>query len=78
MGNEISRESPEEKAAWAESLSKIMVAREAIMNAVSKLPTGGTINPCPVCKLMTLHFTVASNGHVHAHCDSGSCVSWME
>jgi hypothetical protein len=34
---------------------------------------------CPVCNKGTLRYSRAAyNGHVHAHCTSGNCVSWME
>jgi hypothetical protein len=33
---------------------------------------------CPACK-GRLHLTIAStNGHVHGHCETEGCVSWME
>lgn len=35
--------------------------------------------PCPVCKTGTLAYSIAAfNGHVHAHCSTDKCVSWME
>jgi hypothetical protein len=34
---------------------------------------------CPICGTGKLHYSCAnSNGHIHAKCDSGNCVSWME
>lgn len=33
---------------------------------------------CPCCNTGTLMYSCASNGHIHAKCDSGKCVSWME
>jgi hypothetical protein len=61
-------------------MKEIMMAREAIMATISRLPSAGTIDPCPVCKQGVLFFTVASNGHVHAGCnnDKKQCVSWIE
>lgn len=33
---------------------------------------------CPACK-GALHLSIArSNGHVHGHCETPDCVSWME
>lgn len=33
---------------------------------------------CPACK-GRLHLTIAAtNGHVHGHCETEGCVSWME
>ncbi len=77
----VSRETPEEKSAFAESLKKIMMAREAIMkDADGQRSTGGTINPCPVCEKGKLFYSIAYNGHVHARCSTQEppCVSWME
>ncbi len=79
--NTIAKESPEEKAAWTESLKRIMAAREAIMKQVERLPSAGKISPCPVCERGELHYTVTSNGHVHARCITQAeegCVSWAE
>lgn len=39
---------------------------------------GGVKIPCPACKVGTLHFAIASNGHCHAKCSTAKCVSWME
>jgi hypothetical protein len=41
--------------------------------------SSGTID-CPVCKTeKSLRFSRAGyNGHIHAHCLKGDCVSWME
>ena len=56
-------------------VKQIGVARNAI------LATGresGEID-CPICMTGKLLFSVApSNGHVHAHCTTRLCVSWME
>lgn len=38
----------------------------------------GEIIECPACK-GRLHLSIAAcNGHVHAHCETEGCVSWME
>lgn len=35
--------------------------------------------PCPVCKTGILHYSISSyNGHIHGHCETKNCVSWME
>jgi len=34
---------------------------------------------CPICKEGTIHYSIASvNGHIHAKCTTGDCISWME
>lgn len=56
-------------------LERIVVAREAILATERE---GGEID-CPICKTGKLRFSVSpSNGHVHAHCTTRQCVSWME
>jgi hypothetical protein len=38
----------------------------------------GEVVECPACK-GRLHLSIAaSNGHVHGHCETEGCVSWME
>jgi hypothetical protein len=39
----------------------------------------GEVVPCPICG-GKLHLTIAGayNGHVHGHCETKECVSWME
>ena len=40
---------------------------------------GGGQIPCPVCASGTLHYSIAgSNGHLHGHCSTEGCVSWMQ
>jgi hypothetical protein len=35
--------------------------------------------PCPVCKMGTLRYSVASyNGHMHGRCTTAGCMSWMQ
>lgn len=36
----------------------------------------GTVK-CPECK-KELHYRVASNGHIHAKCETPLCLNWME
>ncbi|MDH5297883.1 MAG: hypothetical protein OEV91_02590 [Desulfobulbaceae bacterium] len=34
---------------------------------------------CPCCETGKLFYSISSyNGHIHAACDTGKCVSWME
>jgi hypothetical protein len=35
--------------------------------------------PCPVCKVGTIGYSVASvNGHIWGRCSTKDCVAWME
>lgn len=58
----------------AASIKRIGIARKAILDAGAK--PSGTIK-CPHCA-GTLHWSKASNGHIHAKCSTAKCVSWME
>lgn len=84
------REQIEEEIAWDEARYKVRA--ENIMKARATIvadcggpwkkgmpSTRGQID-CPVCGGdMTLAYSRAGyNGHVHAHCVAGKCVSWME
>lgn len=67
-----------------EFLSKMKVARAAIMEKITELGqkkknVTGQI-PCPVCKVGTLSYSRAGrfNGHIHANCSTEGCVQWME
>lgn len=52
-----------------------VLARPAILKTKQK---SGAID-CPLCGTASaLRFAVASNGHVHAKCDTKGCLSWME
>lgn len=35
-------------------------------------------DPCPICKVGTLHWRIMPNDHCHMHCSAGTCVSWIE
>jgi hypothetical protein len=48
-------------------------ARKIIMD--TGLKVGAVI--CPLCG-QTIHFTVHSNGHIHAKCENIKCIRWME
>ena len=36
--------------------------------------------PCPICKKGTVSYVISDhyNGHIHAHCNTEGCVSFME
>lgn len=61
---------------------EVIKARQAITDihgtAVPKESIQGEIR-CPVCSQGQLIYRISShNGHIHAQCDSGNCVYWME
>lgn len=63
------------RANMAQRLEQMGVAREAIL--ATKRGSGEI--DCPICKAGKLRFSVARvNGHVHAHCTTRLCMSWME
>lgn len=64
------------------SFSRTVGARHAIMEHLDatgqpQRNVSGSI-PCPACGSGTLHFSIAYNGHCHAHCTTAGCVNWME
>jgi hypothetical protein len=66
-----------EKAEQRASIERIGTARLAILEVGAKPRSAGNL-PCPVCKAGTLHWTMASNKHIHARCSTAGCVAWME
>lgn len=68
------------KARW-DNMAKVMEAIHPWRQEHKKARKGGaqTID-CPACGgVKTLSMTIAAvNGHVHAHCKTEGCVSWME
>lgn len=74
---------PEEVQAEVEAsgrrFGQVVTARQAITtHSGSKRGVAGEL-PCPVCTTGTLRYSIAgSNGHCHARCSTGGCVSWME
>lgn len=63
------------RANIGQRVKDIGTAREAI---IATKQGSGEID-CPICKTGKLRFSVArSNGHVHAHCSTRLCMSWME
>lgn len=74
-----------EDAVFAARFVKTIAARAAIVEHLGgdwkkgTPGTNGTID-CPCCEgVATLRFSRAGyNGHIHAHCSTDGCVSWME
>lgn len=75
MHNVTKEERAELRRNSAKRFEQIGIARQAIID--TKLSSG--VIDCPICKSGKLQFSVArSNGHVHAHCSTRLCMSWME
>jgi hypothetical protein len=60
----------------------VMTARKAITDyiKVNNLPRScaGYLD-CPICEqVRALVWSRASNGHIHAQCNTEGCVQWME
>lgn len=35
--------------------------------------------PCPICRTGTMHYAISGyNGHIHAKCDTASCIAFMQ
>lgn len=73
-----------EEREMEEHMQKTMKVRAAIVAHIGgpwKLGdkgVAGTID-CPACLKSTVRFSRAGcNGHIHAHCGTQGCVSWME
>lgn len=62
--------------------AKIKQARKAITDKHGIVKPSSNIFeaiPCPCCETGKLNYSISSyNGHIHAACDSGTCVKWME
>lgn len=80
------RRSLEHAEKRADSIEKHMKMFEIVMPVVNKWRTWTDQNrvakqeviECPACK-GRLHLSQAAyNGHVHGHCKTEGCVSWME
>jgi hypothetical protein len=68
-------ERDELRSKFSERLDELGKARARI---IATGLAGGEID-CDYCKTGKLRFSVArSNGHVHAHCSTRLCLSWME
>jgi hypothetical protein len=63
----------------AESFTRIMIARMAIIEKEGKKRGVTGHIKCPVCKVGKLRYSIAEiNGHIHAGCTTKGCVRWME
>jgi hypothetical protein len=63
----------------SEFIEQMGTARKAILANIKATGKNGGSIPCPSCKSGTLGYSRASsNGHVHAHCSTAGCLSWME
>lgn len=62
-----------------EALERMRVVGPIVAQWREKLPIGKEeVIECPACK-GRLHLSQAAcNGHVHGHCETPGCVSWME
>jgi hypothetical protein len=81
----LTREAAEAAAIKDEERSVVMMRcftaahADAKAKGIKKGNGGRSSMPCPAECGGTLHYSVASyNGHMHAKCDTGNCVSWME
>lgn len=75
---------PDEIAAHNEWLENRFVKQGIVMvgiapwRAAHKGRSASEVVECPACK-GRLHLSIAAyNGHVHGHCETEGCVSWME
>lgn len=80
------RRSIEHAEARADAIEKAMERMQIVFNVTKSWRTWTKTNrvgkqeviECPVCK-GKLHLSQAAyNGHVHGHCETPDCVSWME
>lgn len=73
---------PEERAKLRAELPKriemIGKAREAIVEHVKRSGHLSGLICCPNCFGSLQYSQARSNGHIHAHCQTRLCVSWME
>ena len=80
----LRRPTPDEIAAneksWERRKNNLVAALTVIApwRKANKGKSASDVIECPICK-GRLHLAIAaSNGHVHANCDTAGCVSWME
>lgn len=74
------REQGEARHAEIEAaITRMMVVGPVVAEWRAKPPIGkAEVIECPACK-GRLHLSQAAcNGHVHGHCETKGCVSWME
>lgn len=71
----------EEHEKWSKARMETMAAVMTAIQPWRKKHKGrsfGEVIECPACN-GRLHLSIAAvNGHVHAHCETEGCVSWME
>lgn len=81
---ELDVEVAEHKAHTTKLMAKLTVVRPAIMAHAKAhgYANGNGVSDfidCPACKTGRVRYSVSGyNGHVHAHCSTSGCVSWME
>jgi hypothetical protein len=71
----------EEHEKWADArMNTMIVVMTAIQpwRAKHKDKSASEVIECPACKGRLRLSIAACNGHVHAHCETEGCVSWME
>jgi hypothetical protein len=80
----LRRPTSEEIAAHGVWLEAYMNRMGAVMIAIApwrranKGKSAQEVIECPICK-GRLHLSIAAyNGHVHGHCETADCVSWIE
>lgn len=80
----LRRPTPEEIALAEEFSERRMKMMVTAMQGISdwrkrnKGRSNSEIVECPVCR-GKLHLSISAyNGHVHGHCETPECVSWME
>ena len=80
----LRRPTPEEIQAheeWSRARTKTMILVMTAIQPWREKHKGMSISEvieCPACK-GRLHLSIAArNGHVHGHCETEGCVSWME
>lgn len=67
----------EETARYAHLERTLLAMAAAKTHAAGRRRFAAAI-ACPVCGTGTLHYVVASNGHMHGSCSIADCVRWME
>lgn len=69
-------------AETTQAIANIMIARKAITDKEGKMRPKKDIYgviKCPLCEHGDIDYSISSyNGHIHAHCTTVNCVSWME
>lgn len=77
---EVAAEVAESNASFERSKTGLAAAfQDAKAKGFGKGKGGAGAIECPVCKTGTLRYSVAGyNGHMHGHCSTGGCVSWMQ